>query len=292
MQVSITTADVRRWAEHLKESEGLSGGTVRHHLDALSNLYKRARGERMVPSGYNPVGDLLEKPKARRVEARWFEVPDAALLVEAARLYRPDVKNGARASLPFAYELVATFLLTGGRESETLGLEVGDVSLDRDLVTFRPNDWRTAQDVNVAPFGAALATAARDPGALPRRAAALTPPVPQLSDGRRGDGDGLSQAPLDAVAARACWTAGEIRSKMFRHTYCAARLQTLDQGAPVSVYTVAKELGHGGESMVRRVYGHLGQVRQRSDVVESLSWESGWRRCARGVLAPPLTPRR
>ena len=55
---------------------------------------------------------------------------------------------------------------------------------------------------------------------------------------------------------------------MFRHTYCAARLQTLDAGAPVSVYTVAKELGHGGESMVRRVYGHLGQVRHRAEVVE------------------------
>src|SRR5213594_2696726 len=43
---------------------------------------------------------------------------------------------------------------------------------------------------------------------------------------------------LDAVAVRAAWKPGEIRSKMFRHTYCAARLQTLDQGAPVSVYTV------------------------------------------------------
>jgi hypothetical protein len=36
----------------------------------------------------------------------------------------------------------------------------------------------------------------------------------------------------------------------------------------VSVYTVAKELGHGGESMVRRVYRHLGQVRHRADAVE------------------------
>jgi hypothetical protein len=45
-------------------------------------------------------------------------------------------------------------------------------------------------------------------------------------------------------------------------------LQTLDQGAPVSVYTVAKELGHGGEAMVRRVYGHLGTVHHRSEVVE------------------------
>jgi integrase len=75
---------------------------------------------------------------------------------------------------------------------------------------------------------------------------------------------------LDVVAERAGWKPGEIRSKMFRHTYCAARLQTSDEGAPVSAYTVAKELGHGGDSMVRRVYGHLGEVRHRSKVVEYL----------------------
>jgi integrase len=73
---------------------------------------------------------------------------------------------------------------------------------------------------------------------------------------------------LDAVAVRAGWKAGEVRSKVFRHTYTAARLQTLDGGAPVSVFTVAKELGHGGEAMVRKVYGHLGQVRHRAKVVE------------------------
>ncbi len=50
--------------------------------------------------------------------------------------------------------------------------------------------------------------------------------------------------------------------------YCAARLQTVDQGAPVSTYTVAPEMGHGGEAMVRRVYGHLGQVRHRAEAVE------------------------
>jgi hypothetical protein len=36
----------------------------------------------------------------------------------------------------------------------------------------------------------------------------------------------------------------------------------------VSVYTVSRELGHGSEEMVRRVYAHLGAVRHRSDVVE------------------------
>ena len=73
---------------------------------------------------------------------------------------------------------------------------------------------------------------------------------------------------LDQLAVRAGWTAGEIRTKMFRHTYCAARLQTLDQGAPVSPYTAGRELGHGGDALVRRVYGHLGTVRHRTEVVE------------------------
>jgi integrase len=59
-----------------------------------------------------------------------------------------------------------------------------------------------------------------------------------------------------------------ISSKMFRHTYCAARLQTLDQGAPVSVYTVSRELGHGSQRMIEKIYGHLGNVRHRSEVVE------------------------
>ena len=45
---------------------------------------------------------------------------------------------------------------------------------------------------------------------------------------------------LDAVAVRAGWKPGEIRSKMFRHSYCAARLQTLDQGAPVSEYLMPR----------------------------------------------------
>ena len=35
-----------------------------------------------------------------------------------------------------------------------------------------------------------------------------------------------------------------------------------------SPFTVGKELGHGGTSMVEKVYSHLGQVRHRSEVVE------------------------
>jgi integrase len=60
----------------------------------------------------------------------------------------------------------------------------------------------------------------------------------------------------------------ELRSKAFRHTYPSARLQTLDGGAPVSVFTVSRELGPTSTAMVERVYSHLGETRERSDLVE------------------------
>lgn len=78
----------------------------------------------------------------------------------------------------------------------------------------------------------------------------------------------LARKLLDHVAKRAGWEDGEIRSKMFRHPYTATRLQTLDGGAPVSIYTVAGKLGHTSPAMVQRVYSHPGQVRYRSEAVE------------------------
>jgi integrase len=269
---SITVADVRRWANHLLAAPNgrkgtMSASSVRHHLSCLSNLYKRARAERVVPSGYDPVGDFDEKPSPVRGEAKWLEIPDAALLLEAARTYRAAAGKGGWRPVPFAYELIATFILTGGRESEVLGLEVDDVSLDRGVVTFRPNKWRRLK----------TGTSHRSVPLWPQLREGLEhylaehPPSRLLFPSYRTGQEAMLtdfRKLLDAVAVRAGWKAGETRSKMFRHTYCAARLQTVDQGAPVSTYTVAREMGHGGEAMVRRVYGHLGQVRHRAEAVE------------------------
>lgn len=72
---------------------------------------------------------------------------------------------------------------------------------------------------------------------------------------------------LDHVATVAGWQPGEIRSRLFRNAYAAARLQTLDNGAPVRPYTVSRELGHGSLAMIERIYGHLGQLRHRERVV-------------------------
>ncbi|MEX1258204.1 MAG: site-specific integrase [Gemmatimonadota bacterium] len=275
---SIGVADVERWVDHLsklpgRRGRGLTASSLRQHLSALSNLYRRAQAEGVVPPGFNPPTAMMDKPRPVREEARWLEVHDCALVLEAARVHRTERDDEIRDLDP----LVATFLLTG-RKSEILGLEVEDVSFDRRTVTFRPNEWRrlkTATSHRSVPLWpqlheilkAYLSGGASSNGKAPvakvrRTSGLLFPSV------RTGKMIHDMRKALNGVAERAGWEAGQLTTKMFRHSYCAARLQSLDQGAPVSPFTVARELGHGGMAMVNRVYGHLGQVRHRAEVVE------------------------
>lgn len=73
---------------------------------------------------------------------------------------------------------------------------------------------------------------------------------------------------FDRGAIRGGWSAGDIRSRALRNTYCSAGLMTLDGGVAVSTFQVAREMGHGGDSLVRRIYGHLGEIRHRAEAVE------------------------
>lgn len=260
---SITVADVQGWRNRLAAA-GLSGSTQRNHLSDLSNLFRRAQSESVVAPGYNPVAAMMEKPSPRSAEAKWLEVHDAALLLESARTWtppRPEVTNGSM------YAIVATFLLTGGRMSEVLGLAVEDVSFSRKTVTFRPNEWRrltTRTSHRVVPLWPQLREILRNHlfGRDDAEGGLLFPSP------RNGEMVTDFRKSLNAIAKRAGWGEGEVTSKMFRHTYCAARLQTLDRGAPVSAFTVSREMGHGGLRLVERIYGHLGDIRHRSEVVE------------------------
>jgi len=101
---------------------------------------------------------------------------------------------------------------------------------------------------------------------------------PSLATGREAM---LTDArkPIDHIAERAGWKPGEIRTKMFRHTYCAARLQTLDGGAPIPLYTVSRELGHTSQAMVRRSTATWAR-----SGIGARSWSTGLsstRRCSR-----------
>jgi len=241
-----------------------SPATIRHYLNALSGLYRRAEAERVVPPGFNPVAGMIGKPRGTEEEASFLSVPEAALLLEAARTYR--AKRGDIA-IPYIYEILATFLLTGGRKNEVLGLAPDDISFDRGVIMFRPNEWRelkTRGSRRVVPLWPQLREilepyldpSSRPPGRL------LFPSVRgkgMIHDLRR---------PLKAIAKRAGLDPGMIHIHAFRHTYTAARLQTLDHGAPVSVFTVSRELGHTSTALVERVYGHISGTRHRSEVVE------------------------
>lgn len=282
---SIRPPDVKRWIGRLRKRPNgmggtLSDGTVRKYLNALSNLYRYAESDGLVPSGFNPVASLVNKPSADRQEARWMEIPEAALYLEAARTFEPERKGDALSGQ--VYPLVATFLLTGGRKSEVLGLDVEDVSFDRRKIRFRPNAHRglkTSTSHRTVPMWPQLHDV------LQRHVFGGSGPATGLLFPSRRTGGMIHdlRKTLDKVAKRAGIGEGEIRSRIFRHTYCAARLQTFDgyrvlgedddgnelrEPIPVSRYTVAKEMGHGGTQLVERVYGHLGEIRQRRDVVE------------------------
>jgi integrase/recombinase XerC len=257
---AITPRDVRRWDEHLQQPppgkrKGLSGGPRRHHLNTLSNLYAYAREDGVVPSGFNPVADLNDKPQAPKRERDFFQVPEAALFLDAAKRYEPKRDDLA---VPFAYELVATLLLTGGRPSEVTGLDIADIDFDRETVRIRGTKT-DGSDRTISLWPQLARILRRYIGT--RRTGLLFP------NPRTGRPMTDIRKLLNGVAA-AAGLVQHITPYITRHTYCAARLQTLDGDAPISPYTVGKELGHSGDALVRRVYGHLGTVRPRSAVVE------------------------
>src|SRR5688572_11334661 len=161
-----------------------SDANVRHHLNALSGVLKRAASEAFVPPGFNPVAALVEKPAGKAHEARWLEVPDAALLLEAARLYQ-----GPEDGTPFGYPLLATFLLTGGRDTQVYGLELDDVSFERHTAMFRPNEWRrlkTRGSHRVVPLWPQLADILRDYLRGPHRPSGELL-FPSFATGKEGD---------------------------------------------------------------------------------------------------------
>jgi len=287
---SIEPADVREWADDLAKGGKRKPGTVRHYLNALSGLYGRAQEGLFVPANFNPVAMLQEKPTGQwKGEAAFLEVADAALLLEAARVLEAQDRQGVGSeenrvtATDGLFPIVATFLLTGGRKSEVLGLDVEDVSFDRGLVRFRPNEHRglkTAPSHRDVPLWPQLREILQEwifGGDSPKSSGLLFPsPTGGVLTNLRKS--------LDAIGKMAGFDEGEIRTRRFRHTYCSARLQTVqkivkpgkdpatDEDAfdfvEVSRFSVAKEMGHGGTKLVERIYGHAQRNPFRSDVVE------------------------
>lgn len=278
---SIVPDAVRGWAEVLAEGGRRKPGTVRHYLNALSGLFRRAQEGLYVEPGYNPVAMMQEKPTGRwKGEAAFLEVAEAARVLEAAGVVE---RRGRANATPGLHAIIATFLLTGGRRSEVLGLDVGDVNFARRLVHFRPNAHRglkTQTSVRTVPLHPQLREILEawiSAGRPPHRAGLLFP-------ARHGGMVRDLRKSLDAIGALCGMEPGALRTRSFRHTYCSARLQTVQrivrpgcdpstdpdpyEWVEVSRFQVQKEMGHGGAQLVDRIYGHAHRAPHRSEVVE------------------------
>jgi integrase len=276
----IDVEDLERWVAYLSETEfvaqkakpgakgrRLSPGTIRHHLNFLSAVFTRAIKQRKrLPPGSNPVEAMTDKPMADDHDARWLEVPDAALVLEAARTL-PPAKSQLHDAMPAetAYALVGTFLLTGGREREVLGLEAADISFDRATVTFRRHSHRRLKNSTssrVVPLHPQLAEILQ--------AYILHRPPSRLLFPSHVTGKMFQdwRKTLDRIAVRAGFAPGDLRTRIFRNTYATARLQCLDRGEAIAAYTVQVEMGHANIETTLRFYAALGNYRHRGESVE------------------------
>lgn len=251
---TIEPKDLREWLN--KRLSHLAGGTQRHFLHALSSVYRYAQEQGYVAVGYNPVSGLYRKPKAtngdRQRTDEFFEIHEAARFLEAAR------------ELDLYHVVIGTFLLTGGRRKEVFGLLVRDINFEAGFVHICSNKYR----------GLKRQWSERAVPLWPQLREILEPHVKALD--ACPDGllfPGLTGAmitdlrkPLKVISTRASLPIPRLTK--FRHTYASARLQTTDGGKQISLWTVAKELGHKTVSRVEDTYGHPSHYCPRGEVVE------------------------
>lgn len=260
----IGVKEIMAYVRYRMAQPGNRGGTiaaqtVRNELNALSSLYRRAVAEGAI--SVNPVLSLPARPMRKSVEVQWLEVGEAAAILDAAAEID---RNPPPRAVRFLAPLLATHMLTGGRNTEVWGLEVKDIAFDYDVVRIVPNAWRRLKGGQKH---------ARNVPLWPQLRATLeayieeSRPTGLLFPSPRGGMLKTIQASLSS-AVRMAGVGKHVTVKTFRHTYAATRIQTTDHGAPVSVFTVARELGHSDTKMIEQVYGHLQNVRHRLPYVE------------------------
>ena len=123
---TIRPKDVRQWLTRFLH---LSTSNQRHHLHALSGLYGYAQEMEVVPSDTIPSrGFTASPPSSRHASERRSSsrIDEAARFLDAAR------------RLDLHHELIATYLLTGGRRSEVFGLVVNDLDFGNTSSGFSP----------------------------------------------------------------------------------------------------------------------------------------------------------
>lgn len=258
----ITGPRLRSYVQERRRAPGrrghaLADQTILNELHAVSNLWAYAHADGLV-AGENPIPSVkrLEQLEASTGEAVWLETGEAARLLAAAQ----DLDRAAAGGrCPYLGPIIATYLLTGGRRTEVLGLERRDVDLDGGWIHVRPNRWRGLKSRHAQraiPLWSQLREILTPYLELHQDRALLYP-----NHRSRVERPYTQLGTAFAAAVAAAKIEKLVTWHTLRHTYCAHRLYTLDGGAPVSIWAVASELGHRDISLIERTYGH--QLRDR-----------------------------
>lgn len=212
---------------------------VRHHLSALSLLFRRAISEGVLPSKGNPVLDLLKKPAVPKSRTPWLEAPQLALALESARTYDPLRDHGGRDPLTCAYELLAFYILTGCRDNEARRMNVGHVNLTDEFLEIPGT--KTEASNRFMPLHRQLGEILH--AYLVRTGRIFQAEAPLFVSDRTGERVGDARKSFDAIARRAGLPAGVLRSRPLRVSYITHRLLSLDKGVPVTTEMVRQERG-------------------------------------------------
>lgn len=141
---TITPRDVQEYHAHLRKIPNgrggtMSSGSIAHYLNSLSNLFKRAIADGLIPMDHNPVR-AIKGPTITRTETPFLEIPEIVEILRfALEEYEPARPDQA---IPFFPVILAVQALTGLREAEALGLHMRDVNLEREIIRVVPNDFR------------------------------------------------------------------------------------------------------------------------------------------------------
>lgn len=250
----VTVARLEDWYVPWRQNS-VKNTTIRQELANISAMLGRAERRKVVDR--NAVRHM-KLPADDSSKPTWLTVGEAARVLQTAEDLVED--SGSRVR-PFFHELIATFLLTGGRRSEVFGLTRDDVDLGAGEVRFHPNEWRprlktkySRRSIPLWPqLGEILEPYVEDPGH----------DSPLLFPAWDGGTITKMRSALETLEDRTEDMNKRLTLTVFRHTYCSARIQTVDAGEPVALFTVAREMGHGSIDRIEDTYGHLQAERVR-----------------------------
>lgn len=264
-KVRVSDISVRLLERYLRwrTNNGVKASTANRELATISAMLDRAWRWEAVDTNQARRAEYLEEKDPK---TEWLEVDEAGRVLKAAKAMEQDSQSRC---YPHFHALIATFLLTGGRRSEVFGLEREDVRLDDGYIHIRPNQWRdlkTKQSKRTVPLWPQLEDVLRPYLASRSDDHPLLFPLHYSEEKVKSPMIGKIRSSLDTVQETASLDT-RLTTMVFRHTYCATRIQTLEGGAPISLFHVATEMGHKGTDRIADTYGHLQKERKRREEV-------------------------